>query len=350
MEIVLIAVSVVLLAISAMMVAQARKKGPDVTAMNQELMQTVQLAQQQNLQIILEQLNQHRQSSENLSGQLHNRVAETGRVVYELQTRLAQLQENNKRILDMSQGIADLQNILQAPKLRGERGEIWLEELLTQMIPKQHISIQHRFKSGEVVDAAIKLRDNLLLPIDSKFSLENFKKMMDRENPDAKQHEKLFVSDVKKRIDEISRKYILPTEGTLQYAFMYVPAENVYYQAFIEDKGGFNLTRYAFEHHVIPVSPNSLYPYLEIVMFGLRGLEIEQSAQEIQRGLVELHGDLSRFDEDYRKVGVHLKNAAGSFESSDKRLSKVQLKLGNLSKKEIAAGDPLPTLLDDPAS
>ena len=128
---------------------------------------------------------------------------------------------------------------------------------------------------------------------------------------------------------------------------MYVPAENVYYQAFIEDRGGHNLTKYAFENHVIPVSPNSLYPYMEIVMFGLRGMEIEQGAHEIQKGLAELHGDLARFDEEYRKVGTHLKNTVGSFEASDKRLSKVQLKLGNLAKKELAAGEDMPLQLPE---
>jgi DNA recombination protein RmuC len=315
----------------------------------QELMQALQVAQQQNLQIILDQLNQHRQSTEQLSGQLHNRVAETTQAVSSMHVRIAELQEGNKRILDMSRGITELQNILQAPKLRGERGEIWLEELLAQMIPRNHFSTQYRFKSGEVCDAVIMLRDNTILCIDSKFSLENFKKWITTEDKvEAKAHEKQFVSDVKKRIDEIARKYIVPTEGTLGFAFMYVPAENVYYQAFVEDKGGHNLSRYAFERHVIPVSPNSLYPYLEIVMFGLRGLEIEKSAQEIQRGLVELNGELGRFDDEYRKVGLHLKNAQGSFEQSDKRFNKLQLKLGTLSKKEIAApAEPLTEILDD---
>lgn len=329
MEIVLSVAVTVIVALLVFIIASRRKpQGPDLGAM-------LQTMQQQNLQIILDQLNQHRQSTENLSGQLHARVAETGKAVYSLQTRLAELQEGNKRILDMSQGITELQNILQAPKLRGEKGEIWLEELLAQMIPRQHFQIQYRFKSGEICDAVITLRDQMLLPIDSKFSLENFKKMLNSDGMEAKQHEKVFISDVKRRIDEIARKYIQPTEGTLGYAFMYVPAENVYYQAFIEDKGGHNLSRYAFEHRVIPVSPNSLYPYLEIVMFGLRGLEIEKTAHDIQRGLMELHGDLTRFDENYRKVGLHLKNAQGSFEESDKRLGRLQMKLGTLSKKEL---------------
>lgn len=330
MEVILTAlVTALLTALMVFLFVRSRRdQGTDLT-------EALQVMQQQNLQIILDQLNQHRQSTETLSGQLHSRVAEQGQAMSTLALRIAELQEGNKRILDMSRGITELQNILQAPKLRGERGEIWLHELLSQMIPKQHLETQYRFKSGEVVDAVVKLRDNLVLPIDSKFSLENFKKMLSAEGAEAKQFEKLFVADTKRRIDEISRKYILPTEGTLQYAFMYVPAENVYYQAFIEDRGGHNLIRYAFERHVIPVSPNSLYPYLEIVMFGLRGLEIEQSAQDIQRGLTELHGDLARFDEEYRKVGLHLKNASGSFEQSDKRLGKLQLKLGNLSKKEL---------------
>jgi DNA recombination protein RmuC len=344
MEIILIVLGVAILAVLLILLLRGRQSQPQA-----QLMQALQTAQQQNLQIILDQLNQHRQSTEHFSGQLHNRVAETSQAVHSLQVRLAELQEGNKRILDMSRGITELQNILQAPKLRGERGEIWLEELLAQMIPRNHFVVQHRFKSGEVCDAVIKLRDDTILPIDSKFSLENFKKMLAAEDrAEAKTHEKQFVSDVKKRIDEIAKKYIVPAEGTLNFAFMYVPAENVYYQAFVEDKGGHNLTRYAFERHIIPVSPNSLYPYLEIVMFGLRGMEIEKGAQEIQRGLGELQGELGRFDDEYRKVGVHLKNAQGSFESSDRRLNKLQLKLGALSQKELAAStEPLQELIDD---
>ncbi len=335
---ILLAVIITAVVVAAILLVVLRRPKPEQNQ-NQELMQALQVAQHQNLQIILEQLNQHRQSSETQSSQLHNRVAETSHAVTQLQTRLIEIQESSKHLLEMGKGINDLQNILQAPKLRGERGEIWLEELLAQMIPRKHLEMQHRFKSGEVVDAIVKLRDDLILPIDSKFSLENFKKMIASEGAEAKQFEKLFVADVKRRIDEIAKKYILPTEHTMQYAFMYVPAENVYYQAFIEDRGAQDLTKYAFERHVIPVSPNSLYPYLEIVMFGLRGLEIEQGAHEIQRGLAELHGDLGKFDEEYHKVGLHLKNAAGSFENSDKRLNKLQLKLGGLAKRELAIED-----------
>ena len=242
-------------------------------------------------------------------------------------------------MLEMGKGITELQNILQAPKLRGNRGEIWLEELLTQMLGRPHFQMQYAFKSGEICDAVIKLRDGLLLPIDSKFSLENFKKMLNAEDPtEKKMQEKLFISDVKRRIDEIAKKYIQPAENTLNFAFMYIPAENVYYQAFIEDRAGNELQNYAFKNHVIPVSPNSLYPYLEIVLFGLRGLQIEQGAREIQQGLAGLNGDLTRFEEDYRKLGNNIRLAQQNFDSADKRLNTVQNKLETLNQRELIDG------------
>lgn len=307
------------------------------------LLEGVQIGQQQLLQTILQQLNAQQQSQENQSAQIHNRVAETSQVLTSLQTKLAQLEEGNKRILDMSTGITELQNILQAPKLRGNRGEMWLGELLAQMLPKARFQVQYQFKSGDTCDAVIFMRDGMLLPIDSKFSLENFKKMLDSKEPSEKKlFEKQFVSDIKRRIDEIASKYIQPAAGTLNFAFMYVPAENVYYQAFVEDPGGHNLQHYAFERHVIPVSPNSLYPYLEIVLFGLRGLEIEESAREIQQGLINLVGDLRRFDEDYRKVGNNLRLAQQNFETSDRKLTGVQTRLNTISHQELPnTGEPI---------
>ncbi len=322
---------------AAALVFVVLKQKPKVSPEQQqmELQAIIQQSTQQQLQTILLQLNQHQSVQQNSATQLHNRVAETGKVVYELQSKLTALEEGNKRILDMSKGITDLQNILQAPKLRGERGEMWLEELLAQMIPRNRFKMQHHFKSGEICDAVIMLRDDLILPIDSKFSLENFKKMIACEDKtEQKVYEKNFNTDIKKRIDEIAKKYILPAEGTLSFAFMYIPAENVYYQAFVEDTANNNLQRYAFDKHVIPVSPNSIYPYLEIMMFGLRGLEIEKGAHQVQQSLSGIQKELGKFEEDYRKVGVHLKNAQGSFDTSDKRLSNIQNKLETIGAKD----------------
>ena len=302
----------------------------------QELLQTLQSnfqqLNQQSLQTLLQQFNHQQETAERRTGQLQGNLQQ-------LQIKLAQIEEGNKRVLEMGKGITELQNILQAPKLRGNRGEIWLEELLTQMLGRPHFQMQYAFKSGEICDAVIKLRDGLLLPIDSKFSLENFKKMLNAEDPtEKKMQEKLFISDVKRRIDEIAKKYIQPAENTLNFAFMYIPAENVYYQAFIEDRAGNELQNYAFKNHVIPVSPNSLYPYLEIVLFGLRGLQIEQGAREIQQGLAGLNGDLTRFEEDYRKLGNNIRLAQQNFDSADKRLNTVQNKLETLNQRELIDG------------
>ena len=343
MEILLIIIVVLLVLMSGVLgyvvIKNQTPKGPS----EEQLTALLQNAQQQSLNTLLQQLNRQQQSTEHQSGQINNRLAETSKAVYTMHAKLAQLEEGNKRILDMSKGITELQNILQAPKLRGNKGEMWLEELLSQMLGKTNFQMQYAFKNGDICDAVIFLRDGLLLPIDSKFSLENFRKMLaTEEGPEQKSYEKLFVSDIKKRIDEIAKKYILPGEQTLSFAFMYVPAENVYYQAFVEDKGGFDLQKYAFERHVIPVSPNSIYPYLEIVLFGLRGLQIEQSARDIQQSLIGLSSDLSKFEDDFRKVGNNLRLAQQNFDSSDKRLSTVQNKLETASHKELAATTTLP--------
>jgi DNA recombination protein RmuC len=345
MEIFLSIILVLLVAVcGALIIVLLKNQHPK--GLNEDQLATIlQNTQQQSLQTLLQQLNRQQQSSEHQSGQLHNRLAESSKVMYNLQAKLAQLEEGNKRILDMSKGITELQNILQAPKLRGNKGEMWLEELLAQMLGRKHFQMQYAFKSGDVCDAVIFLRDGLILPIDSKFSLENFRKMLATEDAvEQKGHERLFISDIKKRIDEIAKKYILPGENTLNFAFMYIPAENVYYQAFVEDKIGAELQKYAFERHVIPVSPNSIYPYLEIVLFGLRGLQIEEGARGIQQALVGLKGDLLKFEDDYRKVGNNIRLAQQNFEFSDKRLSTVQSKLEGLSlnQKDTPVSLPMP--------
>src|ERR1044072_2800824 len=170
-------------------------------------------------------------------------------------------------------------------------GEIWLAELIAQMIPKEKYKLQYRFKTGEVCDAVITLRDGLMLPIDAKFSLENFSKLLKAPEIEWEGYRKQFASDVKKRVDEIAKKYILPQEGTMEFAFMYVPAENVYYQAFIQEEDNLHLLQYAFNKKVIPVSPSSFYAYLQVIFFGLRGLEIERSAKEIHQQLTGLQGE-----------------------------------------------------------
>jgi DNA recombination protein RmuC len=250
--------------------------------------------------------------------------------VQEVQARMAQLDEANKRILEVGRSIATLQEILRAPKIRGGLGEFLLGDLLAQIMPSEYFALQYSFKSGERVDAVIRLSQGLV-PVDAKFPLENFQKsLMAQEDGARKNFLKLFAADVKKHVESIANKYILPHEGTCDFALMYIPAENVYYEAFIKEEAlgeGKGLREYAFEKHVIPVSPNSFYAYLHTILLGLRGLKVEESAREILRHLSGLHGQLARFQDEFRKLGKHLEQSKGSFDSAQRQLEKFSDKL-----------------------
>ena len=250
--------------------------------------------------------------------------------VQEVQARMAQLDEANKRILEVGRSIATLQEILRAPKIRGGLGEFLLGDLLAQIMPAEYFALQYSFKSGERVDAVIRLSQGLV-PVDAKFPLENFQKsLMAQEDGARKNFLKLFAVDVKKHVESIANKYILPHEGTCDFALMYIPAENVYYEAFIKDEAlgeGKGLREYVFEKHVIPVSPNSFYAYLHTILLGLRGLKVEESAREILHHLSGLHGQLARFQDEFRKLGKHLEQSRGSFDSAQRQLEKLSDKL-----------------------
>lgn len=263
------------------------------------------------------------------------RLDNAGKVIKEVTSHLSKMEESNKRVHDLAKDLTSLQDILRTPKLRGGLGEMFLQELLSQIFSKDQYSLQYRFKSGEVVDAVIRLRDNQLVPVDAKFPLENFKKMIDEKDEKEKERlRKTFVTDVKKHIDVISKKYILPDEGTFDFALMYIPAENVYYETIIKDDGGDSISQYGLEKHVIPVSPNSINIYLHTILIGLRGMQIEKSAKEIFNGLSRLRTEFGRFSKDYELVGTHLNRARGSYENSEKRLERLNDKL-----LHVAGGD-----------
>lgn len=307
----------------AIFIRQSQTKNPGPYQLMQQLLEEQGRQLQNTTDLVLRQLGQHQQSQERTSNLMHTRIDQATKVVTDVHGKLLQLEEANKRIFELGKDISGLQKILQAPKLRGSIGEIWLADLIGQILPADRYKIQHTFKTGETCDAVIFLRDGMLLPIDSKFSLENFVKMMEVDELQRPQFKRLFMADIKKRIDEIARKYILPQEGTLDLAFMYVPAENVYYQAFIQADEEMQLLSYAFDRKVIPVSPSSIYPYLQVILFGLRGMEIEKSAKQIQKNLSGLQGDFLKFRETYEKVGGHLRHAQQSYDQSDKRLYRI---------------------------
>ena len=258
--------------------------------------------------------------------------------VQEVQSRLAQMEEANKRIWEVGRSIASLQEILRAPKMRGGIGEFLLGDLLAQIMPAEYFSLQYTFKSGERVDAVIRLSQGLV-PVDAKFPLENFQKALLTQDEGAKKNSlKLFAADVRRHVEAIANKYILPQEGTCDFALMYIPAENVYYEAFIKDEAlgdGKSLREYAFLKHVVPVSPNSFYAYLHTILLGLRGMKVEESAREIIHHLAGLRGQMARFQEEFRKLGRHVEQAKGSFDSTQRQLERFSDRLNSLETPSL---------------
>jgi DNA recombination protein RmuC len=293
--------------------------------LSQALDNHTQLVQQQLGQVlgnVNERLKENGEILERTQQNLGERLDNAARVVGSVQKSLGGLEEANRKIYDVGKDIASLQEILRAPKLRGGLGEFFLEDLLAQILPPQHFVIQHAFKSGERVDAVIKLGSSLV-PVDSKFPLENFKRMFEAADDDERSRAKRqFVGDVKKHVDAIAGKYILPDEGTYDFALMYIPAENVYYETIIKDdsEGERNLSQYALSKRVVPVSPNSFYAYLQAIVLGLKGMKVEEHAKEIIQYLSRLRGDFAKFRDDFGLLGKHLGHAQTSYQTTEKRL------------------------------
>ncbi len=263
-----------------------------------------------------------------------NLASATG-VFGSVQEKLGRLEETNRQIVEISRDITSLQDLLRAPKFRGAMGETLLENLLSQILPTAHYRIQHRFKSGDIVDAAIVIGDRLVC-VDAKFSLENFQKMVEtKEEAPAAVFRRKFMQDMRTRTDEISSKYILPQEQTYDFALMYVPAENVYYEAVVKE----DILAYCLSKRVIPVSPNTLYAYLQVICLGLKGLKVEENAREILNQMRMLSTEMGKFRDDFSVLGGHLASASKKYDESQRRLEKFTDKLSTLQDaKQIPEG------------
>lgn len=285
--------------------------------------------QMQKMQVLLQsQLQESRAAMSQSHITIGNRLDHATTIVNSVQQRLAELDAGNKRILEVGKDIASLQDILRAPKLRGSLGELFLDSILEQTLPKNHYAMQHMFKSGEKVDAIIKLRDGYIVPVDAKFPLENFRRYLSTDDETTREAlRKTFRADVKKHIDAIAERYILPSEGTSDFALMYIPAENVYYEIIVKDETEGALLAYAFKRKVIPVSPNSFYVYLQAIMLGLRGLKIEEEAQTILAHLQTLGTEFGKFAKDYSVLGNHLQNAQSKYQDSERQMQKIGMHL-----------------------
>ena len=282
---------------------------------------------QQRLDAFGETVSKNLQDS---TAQMNTRLDNAAKVVGDLREKVGQIHEVGK-------AAAELVNILRAPKLRGGMGELFLGDLLAQILPPEHFKLQHRFKSGEAVDAVIQIGPKLV-PVDAKFPYENFKRIIEAQGDvERVGARKQFLKDVKKHVDAIASKYILPDEGTYDFALMYVPAENVYYETIIREETGeeHQLFGYALEKRVIPVSPNSFYAYLQTILLGLRGMKVEERAQEILATLARLRGDFEKLEENFRLLGRHLTNATGAYADTEKTLTKLDAKLSQVEQPQL---------------
>ncbi|MFA5287303.1 MAG: DNA recombination protein RmuC [Candidatus Omnitrophota bacterium] len=281
-----------------------------------------------------ERLGQMSQTLQEANKIISQNLGSTASVFGNVKEQLGRLEVTNKQIVDISRDISSLQELLRAPKFRGAMGEVLLENLLSQVLPKQHYDTQYRFKSGDAVDAIIRLGERIV-PVDAKFSLENFQKMLEAQDEQTKTVlRRKFIQDVKNRIDEVSSKYILPQENTYDFALMYIPAENVYYEVIIKE----DIFSYSMSKKVIPVSPNTFYAYLQVICLGLKGLKVEENAKSILKSLSALGIEIDKFKEEFNTLGSHITNANSKYLDSQKRLDKVSDKLVNIQDTKQIEG------------
>ncbi len=263
-----------------------------------------------------------------------NELKNTREQIGHIQKQLGEFQELGRGI---SSATKSLEGILGGAKTRGLLGEVTLERLLEDSLPSSQYATQYRFSSGEAADAVIFLRDKKLVAVDSKFPLDAFRRIA-AEGEEAK---RAFATAVKGHADSIAKKYIVPNEGTLDLALMFVPSESVYYEMLMtEDSKGEPLDSYCRGKNIIAVSPNTLYAHLCVIHLGLRGMQIEENAKRISAGLSGINKQMETFTDVFEKLGTHLKNAQQSYGEADKRLEKTQSSLDSL----IGAGETEPSL------
>ena len=281
-------------------------------------------------------VSQSAQISAQSQAAMANELKNSQQTLGEIQKQLGAVQLAGSQ---MSQTAETLQNILGGAKTRGSLGEVTLERLLEDCLPKNRFARQHRFSSGEIADAVIFLRDKLL-PIDSKFPLDAYRRIAE----EGEEARRAFATAVENHADAISKKYVLPEEATLPVALMFVPSESVYYELLMTtDAKSTPLDEHCRSKNVVAVSPNTLYANLQIILMGLQGMQIEENAKNLRANLAGLQSQLRKFVDPFEKLGTHLKNAAQSYAEADKRFEKAET-----SVEAMLAGDSVPQIAGDP--
>lgn len=298
-----------------------------------EWLKNMQGTMDSRLKTVAEELNK---SSDNLSqrvdktsNSLNERLDKAAKVIGDVQKELGSMSE-------IGRSMRDLQSFLKSPKLRGNIGEQILKELLQEMLPNSNYSLQHTFKNGQIVDALIKV-DEGYISVDSKFPMENFNLMIKHEDSLGREEaKKAFNKDVRKHITDISKKYILPEEGTVDFALMYIPSEAIYYEVVVNNE---ELGKFAWSQRVLPVSPNVFYSYLKAILIGLEGKKIESRAKEILSAIRGIKQESTNFSDSLRVLTKHINNAKNMADDATKGFEKLDNRINSLDNISRIEGE-----------
>ncbi len=339
MDIAVIALVVVLLAVVGVMFA--RLSG--TTKLLQELKDQkgndqASILLNQNIQGLQQRLDSQNQ---NLQSTLQKQFGDSAKIIQDVTERLTKLDETNRQVVGFADQLKRLQDTLNNPKQRGVLGEYYLETVLKNVLPPKNYKLQYKFKDGEIVDAAIFIQDKII-PVDAKFSLENYNRLAELTNEsDRERIEKVFKQDLKNRIDETS-KYIRPGDNTMDFAFMFIPAEGIYYDLLVNKVGAAgvssrDLIDYAFkEKHVIIVSPTSFFAYLQTVLQGLRAMQIEEGAKEIRKNVEVLAKHLQSYQGYMEKLGNSLNTSVNHYGAAQKAFERIDKDVLKIADAEVA--------------
>ncbi|MFA6197730.1 MAG: DNA recombination protein RmuC [Patescibacteria group bacterium] len=329
-------------AVIAFLQAQFRRLQQDQDR-KQAAMSDPMMMLKQDLQSLQQnQIEHSRQVQQTIQGQF----GQSTKIIQDVTERLTKLDETNRQVVNFADQLQSLQDILKNPKQRGILGEYYLETVLKNVLPPGSYQMQYRFKDGEAVDAVV-FAENKVIPIDSKFSLENYNRLAgERDESEKVRLEKLFVNDLKMRITETA-KYIRPEEKTMEFAFMFIPHEAIYYDLLVNKIGAIQedtenmIQRAARKYHVIIVSPTSFLAYLQTVMQGMRALQVEKSTKEILKNVENLGRHLKSYETYFVKMGNHLDTTVNSYNAATKEFLKVDKDVLKITKQGEAADLPL---------
>jgi DNA recombination protein RmuC len=336
---ILLTILIILAIVIIVMISHAKNKNDDekISVISQQL-QDMGSANERMRSSVEKNLERMHMSGQNQFREAREVISEISlkseRLIDHVNKQLGNLDKTNQRIVDFSQQLQDLQDILRNPKQRGVLGEFILENVLSNVLPPDSYQIQYSFDNGEIVDAVVFAKDKII-PIDSKFSLENYERIINAgENDNITALQKEFKQDLKKRIDETS-KYIRPEENTTEFAFMFIPSEAIYYDLLVNRVGDINMIEYAFrDKHVVIVSPTSFLAYLQTVLQGLRALEIEENAKDIKKRVEQLNKHWLTFETYVGKLGKTLGTTVSHFNRAYSELGKVDKDVMRITDRE----------------